>query len=398
MAEDVPVEANSDWSDDDAGEDETGIITTAEVSHAVVTGTDWTTETILSQLRRGNIRLNPRFQRRDAWDRARKSRFIESLLLNLPIPQLVLAEDRSRRGAFIVLDGKQRLLSLRQFAVGSQVGGADDEDYERLRLQGLEVREDLLRKSLLDIEQDPGRVDDLNSFLNQPIRTVVVRNWDSEDFLHLVFLRLNTGSVSLSPQELRQALHPGPFTDFVDDYSSGSESIRKALNLKKPDFRMRDVEVALRFFAFTFFYPSYRGELKDFLDDTTGTLNREWGRREDEVRYMATQCDEAIEATFEIFEKNAFRRWTGNAYNPQFNRAVFDIMAYYFRDEAVRGRALERPADVKLAFEQLCTKDREFSGALQSTTKTISATNMRLNKWGSTLGEILEIELAPVGG
>src|SRR5947209_7589571 len=82
---------------------------------AVVNGTDWTTETIVSQLRRGNIQLNPRFQRRDAWKLDRKSRFIESLIVGLPIPQIVLAESKQERGKFIVLDGKQRLLAILQF-------------------------------------------------------------------------------------------------------------------------------------------------------------------------------------------------------------------------------------------------------------------------------------------
>jgi len=82
---------------------------------AVVSGTDWTTETVVSQLKRGNIQLDPRFQRRDAWKRDRKSRFIESLIVGLPIPQIVLAESKRDRGKFIVLDGKQRLLSILQF-------------------------------------------------------------------------------------------------------------------------------------------------------------------------------------------------------------------------------------------------------------------------------------------
>jgi hypothetical protein len=62
-----------------------------EISKIIVAGTDWTTATILDQLVRENIQLNPRFQRRDAWDIIRKSRFIESIFLGFPIPQIVLA-------------------------------------------------------------------------------------------------------------------------------------------------------------------------------------------------------------------------------------------------------------------------------------------------------------------
>ena len=86
------------------------------VSQAVVSGADWTTETVISQINKGNIQLNPRFQRRDAWESDRKSRFIESLIIGLPLPQLVLAEAKNKRGSYIVIDGKQRLLSIRQFA------------------------------------------------------------------------------------------------------------------------------------------------------------------------------------------------------------------------------------------------------------------------------------------
>ncbi len=82
---------------------------------AVVSGTDWTTETIVSQLKRNKIQLRPRFQRRDAWKRDRKSRFIESLIVGLPIPQIVLAESKQDRGKFMVLDGKQRLLAILQY-------------------------------------------------------------------------------------------------------------------------------------------------------------------------------------------------------------------------------------------------------------------------------------------
>jgi hypothetical protein len=80
--------------DDESDEQDVAEELTPGSVAAVVTGTDWTTETIVSQLKRRNIQLNPRFQRRDAWKRDRKSRFIESLIVGLPIPQIVLAESK----------------------------------------------------------------------------------------------------------------------------------------------------------------------------------------------------------------------------------------------------------------------------------------------------------------
>src|ERR1700730_9237920 len=79
---------------------------------AVINSADWTVETIIQQIDKGNIELNPDFQRREAWHNPRKSQYIESLILNVPVPQVVL--ERKDRRKFIVIDGKQRLLALRQ--------------------------------------------------------------------------------------------------------------------------------------------------------------------------------------------------------------------------------------------------------------------------------------------
>src|SRR5438552_1026738 len=101
-----PEDASSESEEDITG------VSASSLSSTVVWGTDWTAATIVDQLRRQTIYLDPAFQRRDAWTDDRKSRFIESLILGLPIPQLVLAEKKRDKGKFIVIDGKQRLLSL----------------------------------------------------------------------------------------------------------------------------------------------------------------------------------------------------------------------------------------------------------------------------------------------
>ena len=146
-------------------------------SDAVLWSADWTTETIVAQLKRGNINLNPNFQRRSAWTRERKSRFIESLILGLPIPQIILAEDKNSKGKFIVIDGKQRLLTIRQFTADI------DDDFERFDLRGLEDRPDLNKKYYLDLKTDLAFRDDIDRFDNQTIRTVIIRGWGKEEYL-----------------------------------------------------------------------------------------------------------------------------------------------------------------------------------------------------------------------
>lgn len=384
---------NSDgvaWDDDP----DDNFVSRQEVANAVVTDTDWTTETILSQLRRGNIQLNPRFQRRDAWDPKRKSRFIESVVLGYPIPQIVLAEDRNRRGAFIVLDGKQRLLALRQFAEGSSLGAsATGEEFRRFKLRGLEVRPDLNGYDLarLETEAQAGRLDDVNALLNQTIRTVVVRRWPSEDFLNDVFLRLNTGSVALSPHELRQALHPGKFSDFIDDFAGESLAVRRALRIRTADFRMRDVELLLRYCAMQLYIPEYRGNLKAFLDVATERLNGAWDKDEPEIRRLARTFDDSIETTFKIFGPNSFFRWdsSGKRYERRFNRALFDAIMYHFHNPIIRASAENKATAVERALQELCELDSEFVKSIQTTTKSTGATFGRINTWGKVLSPIV---------
>lgn len=351
---------------------------------AVLWSTDWTTETILAQLRRRNIDLNPKYQRRAAWDARRKSTFIESLIMGLPIPQIILAEDHNKKGAFIVIDGKQRLLALSQFAA------RDGDPFDVLALTGLSDRPDLAGKRYTDLQTDPDFLGELNTFDNQTIRTVVIRNWQDERYLYSVFLRINTGSQPLSPQELRQAIAPGPFSDFLDDYAVTSIPLQEALGLTKPDFRMRDNELALRFFAYKNNITNYTGSLKQFLDRFTIQANGDWAAIAPELQQQAIQLNYAITLAKDIFgERNYLRKWNGENYEPRINRAVFDIITYYFSTPKIATAAANFPEEIRAAFERLCETNEDFRSALEATTKSMAANAIRFSVWGHALQHIL---------
>jgi hypothetical protein len=388
-------EKNSDFDEEPGregveGEEDLDAVDVDTIHQTVVAASDWTTQTILSQLDLGNIDINPAFQRRDAWRAPRKSRFIESLMLGLPIPQLVLAENKKKKGTFIVIDGKQRLLSLRQFSAKPGDG------YDQLRLTGLEQRKDLTGRTLPELQASKRFADDLAAFQNQTIRTVVVKNWPNESVLYLIFLRLNTSSVPLSPQELRQALHPGPFLSFVDEESGKIEGFKKILKLTRPDFRMRDAELLVRYYAFTNFLPDYKGNLKSFLDSTCERLNHKWKHEQDEIEAQVDDLEAAFEATFKIFtEKNAFRKWDPdqNEYERRFNRAVFDVMTFYFSQPRVRKLVRGKEANLERDFKKVCEQNVSFVRSIETTTKSLEATVARLSIWGKVLSKRLKIDL-----
>lgn len=350
----------------------------------VVWSTDWTAATIIDQLRRGTIALDPAFQRRDAWSADRKGRYIESLVLGLPVPQIVLAEDRNFKGRFIVIDGKQRLLSLSKFAgVGLVVG------QEPLTLSGLTIRNELNGATYSQLSSEARFQSLLTAFENQPVRTVVVRGWKNEKVLYTIFLRLNTGSVPLSPQELRQALHPGPFLTFADEFSAKSRVLQKLLGLTSPDFRMRDVELVVRFFAFRLRLQHYSGNLKQFLDDTCQELNSDWLRRGDEIKRIAGDFEGSIETASKIFSNaNVFRKWDGVRFEKRLNRAIFDVISHSFSNQTVRKASLARKTEILVEFKELCDRDEDFRESVQTTTKSKSAVTTRFSHWYRALRKI----------
>ena len=361
------------------------------ISDAVLWSTDWTTETILSQLRRGNIDLNPRFQRRSAWTDKRKSLFIESLIYGVPIPQIILAEDKRKKGRFIVIDGKQRLLAIRQFAA------EENESFDKLILKGLEPNKNKKSifegKSYHDMKLNEDYRQYIDSFDNQTIRTVVIRNWKNEEYLYSVFLRINQNSVPLSSQELRQAIDPGEFSEFVDERSGSSEPLRAALGLDRPDFRMRDAELLLRYFAYQNFASSYQGNLKKFLDSTQRYFNSQWDSENIKALRQFETFNQTLILTRQIFgEKKYLRKWNGNSFEPRINRAVFDIMMYYFSDSNIASKASIESEKIINAFIKLC-ENKGFISSLDTTTKSLVANRIRFSMWAEALNRELGTDI-----
>lgn len=354
----------------------------ARFSEAVLYSTDWTVETILNQLRRGNIQLNPNFQRRDAWSNARKSLFIESIIVGLPIPQLVLAEMQDARGRYIVLDGKQRLLSLLKFT------GGEEGVHEGFALSGLQARPDLTRVRYSRMEKYPDLQNELNSFLNHTIRTVIIRNWPNRDFLYQVFLRLNTQSVKLSPQELRQAIAPGPFTTFADNFSAESLIIQNLLGRTTPDPRMRDVEILVRYLSFQNRLTGYRGRMKDFLDETCVQENQNWHVREEHIRSQAQNFEAGIQTLQAVFGEKLARKPESRS----FNRALFDALSFYAASEQVREAMAARDRQLIIAYDRLF-REGAFSESIESDTAGIPNTVTRIRRWGETLADICGLDL-----
>lgn len=357
----------------DQQEDESDLQKSISFQDAVVQTADWTVETLYSQLNKGNIDLDPGFQRRQAWDEVRKSRLIESLIAGLPIPNIVLADNAAHRGRFLVIDGKQRLLTIRDFLSNS------------FSLRGLDLRRDL---EGLRFEKLPDS--DRIYLENNSIRATVIKNIPDPNFLYVLFFRLNSGSLQLSPQELRRALIGGKTLNAIDTYIENSESFQKIFG-PELDKRMRDSELVLRFIAFDRSFASYSGDLKDFLDSTVQRLEDGWPATEAELTDSLSRLDAALDSTAALFENEAFKKWTGDRFERRINRAIFDVVVRFFSDAKVAAAAIANRTVVLEAYKEVCNRT-DFRAAVEKTTKSLGATRSRTEIWGQALAAALNLK------
>lgn len=241
------------------------------------------------------------FQRDYVWPRTKADRFIESLLLGLPVPGVFLVKEPT--GLLLVLDGHQRLHTLHAFYGGVIQG-------QEYRLAN--VQERFAGKRYVDLDnEDRRRLDD--SIIHA---TVIRQDEPSEDqsSIYMIFERLNTGGVNLQPQEIRVALYHGDFVRVL----SHLNSYRPWRELFGPrQKRLKDMEMILRFFAFYFHSNEYASPMKDFL-------NRYMASN----RYLTRQTDAELTAVFQSTSKLIHDVLGARAFRPKraVNAAVVDSL------------------------------------------------------------------------
>ncbi|WPB80536.1 DUF262 domain-containing protein [Archangium violaceum] len=372
--------AVEDWNSEDAAELRESI-KDSSIKDISVFSRDWTVETIVNQIRLGNIDLDPDFQRRNAWHDERRSKLIESFVLGFPVPQIVLAENPQKKKSFIVIDGKQRLMTIAGFYLKEYRSY-----WDKPRMQGLKILERLNKIDIDTFLEEAKYGDDRRQLSNADIRTTVISGFHDEGLLYDIFYRLNTGSVPLSSQELRQVLHRGDFSKFLVQVTNDPNPLWKVLNLNRPDPRLRDIELLLRLIAISVFSSQYKGNLKQFLDVSTKRLNQEWDKKSAQIKTLTNEIFAATEALSEIFDDNVGKKYSeDNGYESRINRAIFEVQSFYLQQSSVRKLAIKRKTNVVRAFEKLCTENPEFMSSVEATTKSVENYKIRFKTYGDAM-------------
>lgn len=364
---------DEDFETPGISEDEDDISVTAEqFANLIVAPSDWTVGTIFSQIGK-QIDLDPSFQRRDVWSLASKSKFIESLILGIPIPQILLSVSADKKGSYIVLDGKQRLLTISEFLQGQTLDG------KTFKLKGLRVLKELENKSWPEIKELSDWEDQL---LNETVRTTIVKNWQTQEVLYEIFYRLNSGSVQLSPMELRMALYPGEFLKWVVNWTENIGPLHQLLRKKRPDKRMADVEIAVRFLSFSTSPQAYEGDLKDYLDGFCKYANNNFMAVKKALVIKLLKMNDAISLGIKIFPENRFcRKYSADGYENRFNRALFDVLVGSLSNADFYAYATANKKRVREAFEELCLEDSDFIRSVETSTKNVDETEKRFSAW-----------------
>lgn len=250
----------------------------------------------------------PEFQRNQVWKQQQKSRFIESLILNIPVPPFYISQDLD--GSMIIVDGLQRSSAIFEYMSDSYA------------LVGLEALPLLNGRSYSDLDKElKARIEDRELLLYILKPTVPM------SIVYDIFNRINSNGTPLTRQEIRNCIYIGTSTRLLAELSA-EQVFRQAIDYGIPPLRMKDREAVLRFFAFTLYdyETDYKGDLDDFLGKTMRRINR---LSESEVDRLKNKFRRAMMKTYDFFGANNFRLPTGET-RGRINMALMETVAVFF--------------------------------------------------------------------
>jgi hypothetical protein len=226
---------------------------------------------ILRMVTKKQLKINPDFQRQAIWTEAAQTRFIDSLMKQLPIPSMSISLDYKTEERLVV-DGLQRISTIIKFL-------EEKSDWRLSNIKDIDSR--IKGKSVQEIKQDYPELYSRIENLSLPITVI---RFDSSkkrhmDYLFTIFHRLNTGGTKLNNQEIRNCIYQGIFNDLLKECAT-YEAWKKVSPLRKSDKkkksqesqenvlknRFENEEFILRFFAFFDEYKYYSGRLSEFLN------------------------------------------------------------------------------------------------------------------------------------
>jgi uncharacterized protein with ParB-like and HNH nuclease domain len=287
-------------------------------------GTDIMLSQIVTMYENGDIE-KPDLQRNYVWTKAEASRFIDSILLGLPVPSIFLAKDKDNR--LQIVDGLQRITTICDYFRG--VFSLDNSVFKLSNRENIYFR--WRNKAYSELSEAEKR-----AIRTYSIHAIVFEQKKPSDNsgMYQIFERINTGGRVLKPQEIRNSVYHGSFNNLLKELNKISVW-RSILGSENPDTRMSDIELVLRFFAFI--------DLKNRDEYQQKQINL--------VKYLNTYMSDHVDVGLEESEK--------------FKSLFFDIITFinsHLGSHAFRAGKIQKDGSVRWAkkvnpviFDAVCT-------------------------------------------
>ncbi|RYZ71681.1 MAG: DUF262 domain-containing protein [Proteobacteria bacterium] len=334
---------------------------------------------LLDLLEDETVDLNSEFQRsRDLWSASKMSKFIESLIVRLPIPPFYLAAPEripaTSTDKLQVIDGLQRLSTLDRFIVRD----------ESFRLTVLEVLpKEFNGKTFNQLPRPIQR-----AIERAQVSVYLIRPSTPKPVKFIIFNRLNTGGLALNAQEIRHALNQGVPAELLNQLVN-LKSFSRLVRIRNA--RMRNHELALRFLAFRMVPPqNYKRGFRKFLDDAMEELSH---LSANERSMLKHDFDGALILAFQLFGARAFSRKPGTRVN--LNKALFETwtvnLSILSPDEQIA--LLNRQGTLNANYQSLLRDDSNFDKAISEDTSSPDAVKERFAGIRKLIQETLSANL-----
>ncbi|MFJ9687314.1 DUF262 domain-containing protein [Streptomyces bacillaris] len=308
---------------------------------------DFSIESLARLFEQGELVI-PAFARPMVWSQTQKSQFIESLLLEMPVPPLFISENPETY-QYSVLDGAQRLRAAISYLHG---------EYALTGLTGI------ISANEIHFDALPIRMQ--RHLRMSTMRAVIISSASSSNIQTEVFSRLNTGGTALTTQELRNATHQGPFNTLTVELSHMPE-FRRAIGAGSSNStgNLRDAELVLRYFVLS----EERGQEYTISQRAfTDFLQRKNESSLSELERYRTSFVNSLEKCLSAFEGEIFRRWRPEAgkSDSRFSIPLYDAQMLAVQ-EFSSGQIIRHAHEIRLGMRKLFTSE-EFKNSLKVTT------------------------------
>lgn len=266
--------------------------------------------------------VKPELQRKYVWDKSEASRFIESVLMGLPVPSVFFAQTGSRK---LIVDGYQRIMTVRDYVKG--FFSADNKPFRLSNSEKINIR---WRNKLFSELS----VDDQRKIKSTTIHTIIFEQKKPENgdtSLYQVFERINTSGRTLTPQEIRNCVYQGSMNTLLFELNKNSKW-RELYGLQTEDPRMRDLELILRFFLMKSDYVLNTDASQISLKQSLNLFMSKYAHADEKIiNEFRQDFADTIDGVYKVLGINAFRNITNGKFTKKFHPAIFDaiMVAFY---------------------------------------------------------------------